>query len=246
VAWSSARVGVGVPDCGCAELIREGAPSSNFSWTTVKAAGHALALGLQAVVIWLLVPLSTVALAVIGALFAVAGVVTARAWSRAGRISHGWDMAYGMATLGNLGMLLGWWADNGFSRVADAGCPCRASMLQEGYRAPWMSIGMLLFANLAMFACARRPQREVPGCRLAMFTGGNVGMTAGMLLGGWTASLVVVDDLVIALFLSFFGMTLGMISGMTLGTWIVQRGIKWSKPTSPAASAMESAGLSMK
>ena len=55
-------------------------------------------------------------------IFGTAGVLMARAWRWWPTIPHTLDMVFGMLTLGNLGMLLGWWADNGFAPLHDHGC----------------------------------------------------------------------------------------------------------------------------
>jgi heavy metal translocating P-type ATPase len=178
-------------------------------WGVGSAAlAHALAFALQGVLVWLLVP-SAPAVAV-GA-FALLGAVLAGAWRRY-RVPHTVDMAFGMLTLGNLGMLLGWWADNGFEPLACAKCAC--ADLQK----PWMWLGMLVFANAAMKWLAREPVTD--GCHsLAMYTGGNVGMVFGMIACGWAARLAGVGEVGAA----FAAMTAGMLAGMYAGTWLAER-----------------------
>ncbi|HUR55339.1 MAG TPA: hypothetical protein VMZ71_14495, partial [Gemmataceae bacterium] len=133
---------------------------------------------------------------------AVAGVLLAVVWYRWKSIPHAVDMCVGMLTLGNLGMLLGWYADNGLRT-----CHCASAV--------WMWVGMLAFANAAMVWLGRRsiPQGDHAW---AMFTGGNVGMVGGMIAGGWVvAGLGSVAA-------HFAGMTLGMLGGMLLGTWVAE------------------------
>jgi heavy metal translocating P-type ATPase len=178
---------------------------------------HALAFALQGVALLLLVaslrePVVAVPLL---AVFAVGGAVLAFAWRRYS-VPHWADMCFGMLTFGNLGMLLGWWADCGFAPLACAECAC-ADM-----RKPWMWVGMLLFANAAMLWLGSTPiPRGVH--RLAMFTGGNAGMVLGMLAGGWAVTLFEVGSLAAAVALSFGAMTAGMLAGMLAGTWIAER-----------------------
>ena len=129
-------------------------------------------------------------------------------WFRWSNIPHWLDMTIGMLTLGNLGMLLGWWADNGFSRLPADCCEC-AKALHDGIFKPWMPIAMLVFASLAMFFLLRRRPSETRWCKLSMFGGGNLGMVVGMLLGGRLSALIETDSVSVASLLSFLGMTVG-------------------------------------
>ena len=175
------------------------------------AALHALAFALQGVVLARLVP----AFAALICAFALVGIALAIAWRRYD-LSHSVDMCFGMLTFGNLGMLLGWWADNGFAPLACAHCVC------ADLRAPWMWLGMLLFANVAMKWFARSPAPG--GCHsLAMYTSGNVGMVFGMIAGGWVAKQAAISDVALALGASFAAMTVGMLAGMLAGTWLAER-----------------------
>ena len=70
-------------------------------------------------------------------------------------IPHTLDMCFGMLTLGNLGMLLGWWADNGFAPLHEGSARLRRGDARG--QKPWMWVGMLVFANAAMLWLARRP-----------------------------------------------------------------------------------------
>jgi hypothetical protein len=152
------------------------------------------------------------------------GALLAFAWNRWG-IPHWLDMCVGVLTLGNLGMLLGWWADNGFAALHDGGCCMCVEAMRGGVMKPWMWVGMLVFANVAMRWLRRCP---LPGrCHaVAMFTGGNVGMVLGMLAGGWCAAQIRNLSMTEAVFASFTGMTVGMLAGMLAGTWIVERVIR--------------------
>ncbi|MBA4063921.1 MAG: hypothetical protein C0501_09455 [Isosphaera sp.] len=207
LVFSSTRVGVvpdhcrepGVGSRGSGDPAAAGGPG--VRWRSVA---HGSALALQGVALLLLVP-SAGAGVVAGS--AAGGVALAFLWRRWAAIPHSLDMCVGMLTLGNLGMLLGWWSDG------PACCRC----LDGG---PWMWVGMLAFANAAMWWLPRRP---VPSGnhRLAMFTGGNVGMAAGMVAGGWCAAQVATESMTAA----FAGMTAGMLAGMLLGTWLAERAL---------------------
>jgi hypothetical protein len=187
------------------------------------AAAHALAFALQGFVfLLLLAPLREppVAAFVLGG-FALVGSVLALGW-RWVAVPHWLDMCFGMLTLGNLGMLLGWWADNGFVALQDHGCCQCVEAMRGGVMQPWMWVGMLALANGAMRWFGRTPAPR--GCHaLAMFTGGNAGMVGGMLAGGWGAAQFGTGDMTRAVASSFAGMTLGMLAGMLAGTWFAER-----------------------
>ena len=212
VAWSSVRVGVAAEIRHCPEPTTESLKDERMLWN--KGLVHLFAFAGQIALTYILVPFSPI---VAAAMFVLALVFT-WLWIRANSLSHSLDMAFGMLTLGNFGMLLGWWADNGF-RALPQGCCCEcAAALTEGILRPWMWIGMLAFANLAMMFLGRRSIPDVPGHKFAMFTGGNMGMIAGMFAGGWLVAFAQIESITIAFGLSFFGMTIGMIAGMLLGT----------------------------
>jgi hypothetical protein len=111
-------------------------------------------------------------------------------------------MTFGMLTLGNLGMLLGWWADHGFTALPACGCCCT---LESALTRPWMWLGMIAGCNLAMALLARHRH----GSPFAMYVGGNLGMLAGMAVGMGIAPT--------GIFGHFIGMSIGMILGMALG-----------------------------
>jgi P-type Cu+ transporter len=248
VAWSSVRISMAMPvlcgNSGCepAPLVRRERGLRWSAWV------HAAAFALQAVVIMLLLSLAPSAAALVFATFALIGATSSCAWSRATSPPHWLDMSFGMLTLGNLGMLLGWWADNGFAPLHDAGCCECVEAMREGLARPWMWVGMLLFANLAMLFAMRRPHADVPWCKTAMFSGGNLGMAAGMLLGGWLAGRFETDSVTRGAIASFAGMTVGMVGGMLIGSTLALRGLdalasiagfqaKGLEETSPETSA---------
>jgi hypothetical protein len=182
---------------------------------------HFLAVALQGVAVLLLLESARQWSAVVLSGFAVVGAALAFVWSRWAAIPHRLDMCVGMLTLGNLGMLLGWWADNGFAPLADAHCPACAAAVSETLAAPGMWLGMLVAANAAMLWLGRRPLPPGPHST-AMFTGGNVGMVGGMLAGGWCAAQLGAESVPAAVAVGFAGMTAGMLAGMLLGTRLAE------------------------
>jgi hypothetical protein len=130
-----------------------------------------------------------------------------------------------MLTFGNLGMLLGWWADNGFAPLTDGGCNHCVEIMRQGTLKPWMWFGMLAGANAAMMWFRHCPFFPSRTHSFAMFTGGNLGMIVGMLAGGWCAGRVSTDSVSFAVGLSFAAMTVGMITGMLLGTWLFEMAV---------------------
>jgi hypothetical protein len=183
---------------------------------------HFLSLASQAVAFLLLVeslrePLSA-ALLVAG--FALAGATLAFAWKRFA-LPHWVDMCIGMLTLGNLGMLLGWWADAGFAPLHDGGCCACVEAMRSGLFKPWMWAGMLAGGNAAMLRLTRTRPRGAHA--RAMFTGGNAGMVLGMAAGGGLAAQVEVASVAAAVAMAYAGMTAGMLAGMLAGTWLAER-----------------------
>jgi hypothetical protein len=178
------------------------------------AAVHAVAFALQGLVLatlldasaWLIVP------------FAMIGFALARWWQRSAEVPHTLDMAFGMLTVGNLGMLLGWWADLGFRPVHCLLC-CACT---DPLASPGMWLGMLIFGNVAMKWLGRGTRELERDHILAMFTGGNVGMLLGMAAGGYATDGWNFDSLVFVVMLHITGMTLGMIAGMLIGTSFVE------------------------
>jgi magnesium-transporting ATPase (P-type) len=218
---SSTRVGVSAWHCldeSASGDVEERESERPLGWI------HGLAFGLQGLAFLLLLSQARTwptSLFVLGG-FAIVGALLARFWNRWARIPHTLDMCFGMLTLGNLGMLLGWWADNGFTPLHDAGCcHCVEAMRSGVLASPFMWVGMLLFANVAMLWL---PRRDSPGGNhgVAMFTGGNLGMVLGMIAGGWCAAQFETESMPLAVVCSFVGMTLGMLAGMLLGTWVTE------------------------
>lgn len=225
LVFSSVRVGTRAGHC----FVEAGGgdrESGAGDRALVRAALHGLAVALQGVAFALLLGSHDAVLFVGG--FALVGLVLAWAWNRWASVPHALDMCFGMLTLGNLGMLLGWWADAGFEPLRDHGCCACVEAVREGtLSSPWMWAGMLLFANAAMLWLPRRPALPGGNHGTAMFTGGNVGMVFGMAAGGWCAAQVETDSVARAVAGGFVGMTAGMLAGMLLGTWLVEKALDW-------------------
>ncbi|HSQ54949.1 MAG TPA: HAD-IC family P-type ATPase, partial [Gemmata sp.] len=192
-----------------------------------RAALHGLALVLQGAVFLLLIEGARgwpISLIVLGG-FTVAGIGLSYLWNRWESIPHTLDMCFAMLTLGNLGMLLGWWADSGFTPLEGRCRDCIAILQTGAIRAPWMWVGMLLFANAAMLGLARRPSGRSRMHTIAMFTGGNLGMVLGMIAGARCAVEIETetDSLAAGVVASFMGMTIGMLAGMLAGTFAAEK-----------------------
>jgi hypothetical protein len=119
------------------------------------------------------------------------------------------DMTVGMLSLGNFGMLLGCWADQGFGPAITCSCGCTA-----GFPGIGMWLGMLLFGNLGMALCVRQTQ-SAAACRWAMFGGGNLGMIVGMLGTGCA-----VDSARFGAAGHVLAMSAGMVAGMLAGRFL--------------------------
>jgi hypothetical protein len=224
---SSTRIGATLGDCCEPESASGGREPTVHADRTVgsrlplaRSAVHGVAFALQGIALLLLVPTGG---PLIVAAFALGGVTLSYLWYRWAAIPHALDMCFGMLTLGNLGMLLGWWADNGFAALSDHGCCACVEAMRAGVMMPWMWVGMLVFANAAMLWLPRRSVRHGTNHTLAMYTGGNVGMVVGMLGGGWCASQFETASVGLAVAASFAGMTVGMLAGMLFGTWVTER-----------------------
>jgi heavy metal translocating P-type ATPase len=179
---------------------------------------HSLAFTLQGLILVSLLGLSDYRGILLPLCFAFIGSLLGLLWKKWPAIPHDLDMSFGMLTLGNLGMVAGWWLDAGFSPLRQGECDCAEALLQ-GMIKPGMWLGMYLLANLAMIWFLRRPHSPT----VSMFVGGNVGMGIGMALGGWLASLYPAGSIPQAGFLSYLGMTIGMIAGMLWGSHLMSR-----------------------
>ena len=220
LVFASVRVGANPRHCDIPVSADE---VDDTSATTVHRPGlrtaiHGLAFALQAPVFAALAGLSLLPTVALSAGVASLAIVLAAGWHRRSGLSHTADMAFGMLTVGNLGMLLGWWADNGLAPLTCADC-CACATFDPDTLGMW--VGMLVFANAAMLGLGRRP---LPGGNhtTAMFTGGNVGMIAGMWAGGWASGFAPVAGVPVAAAIHLAGMTVGMVGGMLAGTWVCE------------------------
>ncbi len=205
IVGSATRVGASADhDCANSPVANSGVNPIAFI--------HASALILQGLMLVSLLGLFDVRGVALTLVFTFVGVASAIAWARRTNLSHAWDMAYGMLTLGNLGMVAGWWADHGFGPLAAGTCDCATAIL-AGVWKPGMWLGMFVFGNFGMAFCGRRPHRPT----FNMYVGGNLGMGVGMALGGWSASMLAFESIRPAAIASYFGMTSGMVLGMCVG-----------------------------
>ena len=203
LVFTAARAGEGHCDDDGGASPEESPPTSvGGLWRPLC---HAAALSVQGPLFALLAGLPVPPCAVVSL---IAGVLAARWWHRRPDLAHTADMAFGMLTLGNLGMLGGWWADAGFAPVACAHC------CGDGWG---MWAGMLLAGNVGMFVLGRRPP-TADRHTLAMLTGGNAGMVLGMAAGGRLAGLCSLPAVPVAVAAHLVGMTAGMVAGMLAGT----------------------------
>jgi heavy metal translocating P-type ATPase len=195
-----------------------------LSRPVLRAIGHGVAFALQGVAFLLLLDSARelpFAPAVLG-MFATIALGLGYLWFRWSKMPLAIDMCVGMLTFGNLGMLLGWWADSGFTTLTEGGCSHCIEMMRQGLLKPWMWLGMLAGSNAAMMWFRRCDSFPSRNHSIGMFTGGNLGMTVGMLAGGWSAGQVSTDSVSFGVCLSFAGMTAGMVMGMLLGTWLFE------------------------
>lgn len=215
VMWSSVRVGVEpVMDCHRATISNRES-RDRAGWMSVA---HGIAFAFQGLLVAKLVAINPLVTFVA---FAGAGGTLAWMWHRWRDQPHWFDMAIGMLTFGNFGMFLGWLADNRFRPLEVADCCACAEVLQGNFATPWMWLGMLAFANVAM--SFPRQRDHVGHSRFAMFTGGNLGMIFGMVVGGRLAGGFEVASVAGSFVIHAFGMTVGMIVGMIAMSELTQR-----------------------
>ncbi|VTS02485.1 heavy metal translocating P-type ATPase [Tuwongella immobilis] len=249
IVYSSTQVGVRPLDCGCEPepaspatddrptdpATESNRPTTADSVTNVGerptvgnprwiACGHGLAIAAQGLLAAAMLDASMPLAMGLMLAFAVVGGVLARVWLRWPNIPHAVDMSIGMLSLGNLGMVVGWWADLGWRPMEQGSCSCCVDLMREGlFHAPWMWLGMLICGNLAMIFMMRRPHTDVCDHLPAMYSGGNLGMLLGMWGGGWLAQQVVLESVPVAAGLSFLGMSIGMIVGMLVLTEVTRQ-----------------------
>jgi magnesium-transporting ATPase (P-type) len=210
VAWSASRTGC-LPEQS--QVRRRELPELGRKVSLgIAALIHLFALALQG---WLwarMLPAGPTTSLILIAAFATAGIVLAWLWLRGRTIPHHLDMAFGMLTLGNLGMLLGWWLDLRFQPFPDCAACCGNLVGSWG-----MWGGMFLAGNLAMALLSRRLHPWL----WPQWLGCNLGMGLGMLAGGSLITATPAGH--------FVGMDLGMLLGMAIGheilpaLWSVRR-----------------------
>jgi len=151
--------------------------------------------------------------------YIIMGSIFSYIWYKWERIPHYLDMIFGMLTLGNLGMLLGWWFDAVIFGINH--CSCCHNDISSFDILSGMCIGMFILSNISMFLLSRYPLYNRVH-KLAMLLGGNIGMICGMYLGMemFSQYLQIYSNIVFSHYLS---MSFGMIIGMTIGTYVVEK-----------------------
>jgi hypothetical protein len=196
----------------------------------VLASAVAVALGAQGLLLGHLAALSHWGCAVLVLGFGLAGIL---AWNKRGR----WAMLprraafVAMLAVGNLGMLLGWWADAGWAPAIREGvclCGCQKSHFGAGltHGFAWMHLGMLAFSlppiwweqRLMIRASGRGDWRWL-ACLAFMVLGMYAG--AGAVIGWFPGQPQA------QLLASYVGMTIGMTAAMLVvcgpGLWTESR-----------------------
>jgi len=201
-------------DCACGPgreaVAVDRAPAAGAAWA------HGLATAAQGPLLAVLAGCDAIGSAALAVGFGAAGVLGARAWRR-GPIGADADMAFGMFTVGGLGMLIGAFADEWI--VSDPSWAAHCLNGGGGGAAAGMWVGMLAAGNLAMFGLARRPLREAEGSAGLgpLVVGANLGMAAGMAGGAWLAGRLGAgpgpEGAMVGYGLMMGGMTAGMIVG---------------------------------
>jgi phosphoglycolate phosphatase-like HAD superfamily hydrolase len=168
--------------------------------------------GLLLVYLGQLEPRTTVVLGLTSVLLACLVTAFWRRWNEAPI----WQMAVAMFSIGNVAMLLGWWADVGFGAIVRDGlclCGCAKSDLGLGLIAKfnWMQAGMLASAFPMTWVLPRQAY-PLSRWRHALW------MAAGMLAGMWLAGAVMTQfsiwDPHRHFLLTYLAMTIGMLTGM--------------------------------
>lgn len=125
-------------------------------------------------------------------------------------------MAFAMLGLGNWGMILGWWADSGFTSGI-AGCVHCATArfsLMNVTNMPWMNLGMLAFGLPPMLTAPEEPVKRLGRWPLGILSG--MGMVWGMGYGNHVLMGMLGGTVFSPVLISYAGMTFGMLAGMFL------------------------------
>lgn len=204
-----------VPDINPVSQIENPTHSFCLAYSSIA---HAVAVPLQGIILSQMMGLPTPLTISLTCATAALGLLLARAWYYRHNLRHHTDMVFGMLTVGNLGMVLGWWADSDFSVASAHGC-CHCA--DPNWQHPWMWAGMLIFSNVSMY-CMNRNPLPTGSHAFAMLSGGNLGMILGMWAGGSAASSLSILDVPSAILSHYGAMTIGMTLGMLVGTWLLE------------------------
>ncbi len=222
VSWRALRSTENAKDC-CVlptERVVEQASEVRQSAAGIERTSTQRALGfllvLQAPFLVYLGQLSLLLSAWVCGVLVAMGIWVARYRPKSREVDRFANMTFAMLSLGNWGMILGWWADAGFAPVS-MGCPgCDAEDFRLSAIAamPWMNLGMVLLGVPPMLL--EREAGRTGLSRAALGFLSTAGMIVGMAFGGfvalhWLGSLVPNRFL-----LSLAGMTVGMLLGMFL------------------------------
>jgi hypothetical protein len=150
------------------------------------------------------------------AVFLALGVMVIRFKTSNSEVSRIARMTFAMLGIGNWGMILGWWADAGFSPIVPihACCVTDGLSMAQLAQSPWMNAGMLVFGLPAMLAIPIK--RKVGLGRVSLGILASIGMILGMNYGGGALARALAGFISQPVLLSFTAMTLGMLAGMFL------------------------------
>lgn len=186
-------------------------------WVGWLAGGVAVALGLQGLLLGHLGALGPWASALLALGFGLAGI-TAWNWRGWWAVRPYRASFVAMLAVGNLGMLLGWWADAGWAPAIREGvclCGCQESHFGAGLWGgwAWMHVGMLAFSLPPVWWEQRvrlrqggRPDWRWLACLAFMFL--------GMQAGAWAVMGMFPGQPQWQLLASYAGMTVGMTVAM--------------------------------
>jgi len=204
VAWFASRIN---------RVVLHPSTNQSSSWPLLlQSATHGICIVAQGLLLVQLLGWTGIAVWLVPLIAAILAALVVWSWATGPQLPHWLDMNLAMLTLGNAGMLAGWWADHGFGPITKECCACT-----EPHRSLWMWLGMLLCGNVAMLCL---PRQACPGNRWVRLAVENVGMALGMALGGWVVQLA--DGNATA-------HLLGMITGMMLGMNVLTPITPWER-----------------
>jgi heavy metal translocating P-type ATPase len=146
-------------------------------------------------------------------IYIILGFLISYLWNIWIQIPHYLDMAIGMLTLGNLGMILGSWWDKYIYNIDHLHYQ-NDTLSANIFSGMWL--GMLLFSNIAMFFMNRRIISNRIH-KISMLFGGNIGMISSMYLLSYYYNFTHID------ILHYLIMSIGMIIGMLIGTYLMEK-----------------------